>query len=97
MSSYPFSLPPEPELEPPLEWPTVPVPGLRDPLADGSLGPAMIWLPGGTFRMGQDDSPYRNEKPAHEVEVSGFSIGQYPVTFEDYDRFCEATRRRKPR
>ena len=94
LSSYPFTLPPEPE--PPPEWPTEPVPGLRDPLADGSPGPAMVWLPGGTFRMGQDDSPHEDEKPAHEVEVSGFSIGQYPVTFEDYDRFCEATGRKKP-
>lgn len=92
LSSYPFTLPPEPELE----WPTEPVPGLRDPLADGSPGPAMAWLPGGTFRMGQDDSPYGGEKPAHDVEVRSFSIGQYPVTFEDYDRFCAATGRKQP-
>ena len=75
--------------------PTQPTP-FRDRFPDGSLGPAMVWLPGGTFRMGQDDSPYENEKPAHKVEVSGFSIGQYLVTFVDYDRFCKATRRRKP-
>ncbi len=75
--------------------PTQPTP-VRDRFPDGTLGPAMVWLPGGTFRMGQDDSPHADEKPAHEVEVSGFSIGQYPVTFEDYDWFCEATRGRKP-
>jgi formylglycine-generating enzyme required for sulfatase activity len=92
LSSYPFTLSPEP----PPEWPNEPVAGLRDPLADGSPGPAMAWLPGGAFRMGQDDSPYEDEKPAHEVEVSGFSIGQYPVTFEDYDRFCAATGRKQP-
>ncbi len=51
----------------------------------------MVWLPSGVFRMGQDDSPYDDEKPAHEVAVSAFSIGQYPVTFEDYDKFSEAT------
>lgn len=105
VSSYPFTRPPEPEppkelllpeLEPPPELPTEPVPGLRDLLADGSPGPAMVWLPGGTFRMGQDDSPYQNEKPAHEVEVSGFSIGQCPVTFEGYRRFCEAMGRKQP-
>ena len=56
----------------------------------------MVWLPGGVFKMGQDDSPYDDEKPAHAVAVSAFSIGQYPVTFEEYDKFCEATRREKP-
>ncbi len=75
--------------------PVQPTP-FRDRFPDGTPGPAMVWLPGSTFRMGQDDSPYDAEKPAHEVMVSGFSIGQYPVTFEEYDRFCEATRGRKP-
>jgi formylglycine-generating enzyme required for sulfatase activity len=30
------------------------------------------------------------------VRVDAFSIGQYPVTFAAYDRFCEATGREKP-
>ncbi len=69
--------------------------GLQDRLADGSPGPVMVWLPGGTFTMGQEDSPYNWEKPAHEVTISAFSIGQYPVTFEEYDEFCEATDRKR--
>ncbi len=56
----------------------------------------MAWLPGGVFQMGQDDNSWDDEKPAHEVEVSAFSIGQYPVTFEEYDKFCEDTHREKP-
>ena len=32
----------------------------------------------------------------YEVTLSAFSIGQYPVTFEEYDRFCDATGREKP-
>jgi formylglycine-generating enzyme required for sulfatase activity len=56
----------------------------------------MAWLPGGTFTMGENESPFDAEKPAHEVSVGAFSIGQYPVTFEEYDRFCEATSREKP-
>jgi len=71
------------------------VPGLRDKLKDGSPGPAMVWLPGGTFTMGDDNSDQSDEKPAHQVALSAFSIGQYPVTFEDYDKFCDATRRKK--
>ncbi len=82
LHSYPFTLGPrEPE----------PIPNLRDPLPDGTQGPAMVWLPGGTFTMGQDDSPHADEKPAHPVRVGAFSIGQYPVTFAEYDRFCAAT------
>jgi serine/threonine protein kinase len=87
-------IPVEPKPSP--ELPKVPVSGLRDKLKDGSQGPAMVWLPGGVFRMGQDDSLWDDEKPAHEVAVNAFSIGQYPVTFEDYDKFCEATGRKKP-
>jgi formylglycine-generating enzyme required for sulfatase activity len=70
--------------------------GLRDFLADGTEGPAMVWLPGGEFIMGQDDSPYNHEKPAHPVRVDAISIGQYPVTFAEYDRFCLATQRKQP-
>jgi formylglycine-generating enzyme required for sulfatase activity len=55
----------------------------------------MVWLRGGRFTMGQDDSQYDDEKPAHPVEVSAFSIGQYPLTFDEYDRFCEATKPRE--
>jgi formylglycine-generating enzyme required for sulfatase activity len=85
LSSYPFTLSPE-----------APVPGLWDKLKDDSPAPLMAWLPGGTFTMGEDESPYNAEKPAHEVSVNAFSIGQYTVTFEEYDRFCEATSREKP-
>ena len=70
--------------------------GLRDRLRDGSEGPAMAWLPGGVFRMGEDRSPNADQKPTHEVEVGAFSIGQSPVTFEAYDQFCEATGREPP-
>ena len=87
LHSYPFTLgPPQPE----------PIPDLSDALRDGSDGPAMVWLPGGEFTMGQDDSPYYDEKPAHAVRVDAFSIGQYPLTFEEYDRFCDAKGRDKP-
>ena len=76
--------------------PTRPAP-FHDHFPDGTPGPAMVWLPGGTFRMGQDDSRYDNEMPAHEVELSSFSIGQTPVTFEEYDRFCAATGKKQPK
>ena len=69
----------------------------RDPFLDSKIaGPEMVWLPGGTFTMGDDKSGRDNEKPAHPVTLSHFAVGKYPVTFEEYDAFCEATGREKP-
>lgn len=62
----------------------------------GQTGPEMIWLPGGTFTMGDDGRSLINEGPAHQVILSNFAIGKYPVTFEEYDAFCDATNREKP-
>ena len=42
----------------------------------------MIDVEGGTFTMGNDDSFYSRHKPAHEVTVSSFKIGQTEVTQE---------------
>ena len=51
-------------------------------LGDGT-GLDMVFVPGGKFEMGSpDDEPENedNEKPQHEVEVSPFYLGKYPVT-----------------
>ena len=37
-----------------------------------------------------------DEKPVHEVILDDFYIRKYPVTFDQYDAFCEATGRQKP-
>jgi sulfatase modifying factor 1 len=52
----------------------------------------MVWIPGGTFRMGSD-APYAfpNEGPAHEVTVAGFFLAIHPVTNAEFARFVEAT------
>jgi formylglycine-generating enzyme len=51
----------------------------------------MVWIPGGTFRMGSDDH-YPEEAPAHSVTVNGFWIDKYPVTNAQFTRFVKATR-----
>ncbi len=58
--------------------------------------PEMVYLQGGTFQMGSDDGD-GDEKPVHSVTVEGFALGKYEVTFAEYDQFCEATRRDKPK
>ncbi|MCX7112396.1 MAG: SUMF1/EgtB/PvdO family nonheme iron enzyme [Proteobacteria bacterium] len=71
----------------------------RDRLQDGSLGPVMSIIPGGRFLMGspENEAGRSNNERQHEVEVESFAIGQYAVTFEEYDRFAVATGRGKPK
>jgi len=69
----------------------------RDVLKDGGLGPEMVWIPAGRFRMG-DIQGYgeEDEQPVHWVSINKFAIGRYEVTFAEYDKFAEATGREKP-
>jgi formylglycine-generating enzyme len=50
----------------------------------------MIWIAGGTFRMGSNTA-YPEESPAHSATVEGFWIEKYTVTNEQFDRFVNAT------
>ncbi len=69
----------------------------RDSLKGGSPAPEMIWIPSGSFRMGDlSGTGWTNEKPVQEVYVERFAAGVYPVTFADYDKFASATGRTKP-
>lgn len=52
--------------------------------------PDMVWLPGGTFRMGSDKH-YPEEAPAHRATVDGFWISRYPVTNAEFTQFVAAT------
>jgi formylglycine-generating enzyme required for sulfatase activity len=69
----------------------------HDTLKDGTPGPSMVWVPAGSFLMGDRRATgWENEGPIHKVSVSRFAIGIYPLTFFEYDRFAEATKRAKP-
>jgi sulfatase modifying factor 1 len=50
----------------------------------------MVFIEGGTFRMGSDKH-YPEEAPAHNVTVSGFFIDPTPVTNAQFRKFVEAT------
>jgi hypothetical protein len=50
----------------------------------------MLWVPGGSFRMGSADF-YPEERPVHRVTVDGYWIDVHPVTVAGFRRFVKAT------
>jgi formylglycine-generating enzyme required for sulfatase activity len=62
--------------------------------------PAIEWveIPAGTFIMGSPTKEVgrSSDETEHEVTLSAFKMSKYEVTFEQYDRFCEAIGRDKP-
>ncbi len=66
-------------------------------LDDIAFGPTMVKLKGGKFVMGSNRNQVSSDQwPAHEVEIAAFAISQTEVTFDDYDRFAQATGRALP-
>src|SRR5690349_15815685 len=56
------------------------------PSEDVRAHSGMIWVAGGTFRMGSDHH-YPEEAPAHRVCVDGFWIDRTPVTNRQFRQF----------
>ena len=55
-----------------------------------ALKSGMVWIAGGTFRMGSDQH-YPEETPAHQVTVGGYWIDCTPVTNRQFRDFVDAT------
>ena len=56
---------------------------------DCDFCPPLVVVPTGEFTMGSSDHPH--EKPTHKVKItSAFAIGQYEVTYEEWDRCVDA-------
>ncbi len=54
----------------------------------------MALIPAGDFMMGSPSGKGNSdEHPQHKVWVSAFYMDKYLVTFDQYDKFCEATGR----
>jgi formylglycine-generating enzyme required for sulfatase activity len=67
---------------------------------DGEFAPELVVLPRGEFVMGSADTDreaYDTEKPQRRVRIDHWvAVGRYPVTFEEYDYFCDQTERERP-
>lgn len=69
--------------------------------APGKAPAGMVWVPGGTFRMGNEqildlhgENPDRikgDEGPAHTVELDGFFMDETPVTNRQFTEFVAQT------
>jgi sulfatase modifying factor 1 len=55
-------------------------------------------IPAGTFTMGSPatEKGRVDDEVQHQVTLSAFKMSKYAVTFEQYDKFCQATGRAKP-
>lgn len=63
----------------------------RDPnvcRSDPAMGPEMVVIEGGHFRMGSLDGD-SNEKPVHTVTVKSFALGRCEVTVAEFSVFVE--------
>lgn len=58
----------------------------------GESPEGMVWIPGGTFRMGTDDqAAYSPEKPAVSQRVEGFWMDEHEVSNQEFEEFTKAT------
>ncbi|AOS97783.1 Serine/threonine-protein kinase StkP [Microbulbifer aggregans] len=63
---------------------------LRSPLAGGGNGPEMVVVRAGTFRIGNSRQPFTS--PVQRIEIAKpFAISAHEITFDEYDRFADAT------
>jgi formylglycine-generating enzyme required for sulfatase activity len=58
--------------------------GIRSELSDYSVPANMLWIGGGSFRMGNSEGEV-DEQPVHPTQVSGFFMGKAEVTQKEYE------------
>ena len=58
-----------------------------------------IDIPEGTFTMGspKSESNRQDDEIQHQVSLSAFKMSKNEITFKQYDAFCDATGRKKPK
>ena len=69
-----------------------------DIFQDAPFAPEMVVVPAGRFMMGTPEGHgYSNEYPQHEVRIAeDFAVGRFPVTFDEYDHYCDVNGHKKP-
>lgn len=74
-------------------WAQSDVASIQDAFRDGSLGPALVLIKGGCYQIGSpaDESGRDRDESQLEVCVEDFYIGQYEITFAEFENFVMAT------
>ncbi|MBF0400295.1 MAG: SUMF1/EgtB/PvdO family nonheme iron enzyme [Magnetococcales bacterium] len=54
-------------------------------------GLRLLWVPGGSFTMGCNTSDQSDERPEHEVRLSGYWLAETPVTNRQYGIYLQST------
>ncbi len=66
----------------------------------GQNKPIIEWveIPAGTFTMGSpvNELDRTGGETQHQVTLSAFKMSKYEITFDQYDAFCDITKRKKP-
>ena len=71
--------------------PTPKITTAREAVPPGPAPEGMVWIPGGTFWMGADDTSMADATPVHEVTVSGFWMDRTEVTNRQFGEFVKHT------
>jgi serine/threonine protein kinase/formylglycine-generating enzyme required for sulfatase activity len=57
----------------------------------------LVWVPPGRYSIGARPTQGQpDEYPRHEVRLSGYFLGKFEVTWEQFTSFCQRTRREPP-
>ncbi|MEM7187999.1 MAG: SUMF1/EgtB/PvdO family nonheme iron enzyme [Pseudomonadota bacterium] len=98
---------PEPPETAPSE-PELPEPGSTFRDGDPAWAPEMVVIPTGSYMMGSTAEEAKafglaavaaaQEQPRHKVDITQpFALARHATTFGEYDAFCQATEREKPK
>ncbi len=67
---------------------------------DAPWCPEMVVIPAGSFVMGapaSEEGSEDEERPEHRVRFAApFALGRFPVSFDEFDEFCDEMGRAKP-
>lgn len=61
------------------------------PKPDSIVGTHMVFIKGGTFKMGVDDEMFPDSRPIHEVTIGDFWMDDHEVTNAEFQKFVDAT------
>jgi formylglycine-generating enzyme len=64
---------------------------VNDAAPPGVAPAGMVWIPGGTFWMGQEGEQFVDAQPVHKVYVDGFWMDKTEVTNRQFRAFVAAT------